>query len=125
MKLIKLTAACMAAACLHTGCSTVNEKNIKAGASWAKSYYNQPNMAEVLKISGTNVTWKIENATEIVLSTPVPPKSVIPANPQWYDGLYDTLRTVAPYVFLGWAVSDGGLGSRSSTTVNNAAPAAQ
>ena len=122
MKLIKLTAACMAAACLTmSGCNTVNEKNIKAGASWAKSYYNQPNMAEVLQIRGTNVTWTVSGASEIVLSTPVPTKSVIPQSAQWYDGLYDTLRTVAPYAFMGWMFRDGAGSSR--TTINNAAPA--
>ncbi len=121
MKLMKLTAACMAAACLLTGCNTVNEKNIKAGSDWAKHYYTQPNMAEVLQVRGSNVTWTVSGASEIVLSTPVPTKSVLPQNPQWYDGLYDTLRTVAPYAFMGWMFRDG-VGS-SRTTVNNAAPA--
>lgn len=113
--------ACMLAAAVAfgAGCRTVNKDNIEAAGNWAEKYYTQPNMAEVLQVRGSNVTWTVTGATEIVLSTPVPTKSVIPQSPQWYDGLYDTIRTVAPYAFMGWMFRDG-VGN-SKTTINNAA----
>lgn len=116
---MKRLMTCAAAAVL-AGCAT-SDKTVKAGAAWAKDYYNQPNTAEIVVVEGTNVSWKIENASRIVFSTPVPTKSVIPREPGIMDGLFDTLKTVAPWLMMGWMVHDsGGLGS-STHTVNNAA----
>lgn len=116
-----LAAACLAAACLLlSGC--VSKDKIDSGAKWAKNYYEQPNTAEILHIEGSNVLWTVSGATRITLSTPVPPKSVIPASPRWYDSVADVAKTVAPWFFMAWAVDNGAIGSRS-TTINNAAPA--
>lgn len=102
------------------GCAS--EKNIKAGAGWAEKFYNQPNNTEIFHVEGTNVVWNISGATKIVVSTPVPMKSVIPRDPTWTESMFDAIKTVAPYAFLGWAVHEGafgGTGDTTTSTVNN------
>lgn len=116
----KITLSLLACAVIAlSGCSTINKENIDAGANWAEKFYDQPNVAEIFRAEGTNMTLTVTGATLVSLSTPVPPKSVIPREPEWYDGLYDTIKTVAPYAFMGWIFTDGGFGSRSTSTVNN------
>jgi hypothetical protein len=115
---MKTVLAALAAALL-AGCST--EKNVKAAAGWARDYYGQPNAAEILVVEGTNVAWQITGASRIVLSTPVPTKSVIPREPGIADGFFETVRAVAPWIFMGWAIHDGGFGSDTTTVNNNAA----
>lgn len=114
-----LTAVCAAAIALAAGCAT--EKNIKAGTGWAKEYYGQPNAAEILHVEGTNICLTLSGASSLTLSTPVPTKNMIPKEATWTDGLFDTLKTVAPWVFMGWAIEQGGFGNSSSSTVNNGA----
>jgi hypothetical protein len=121
---LKVTLSLLACAAIAlSGCNTVNKENIDAGAGWADKFYDQPNTASVLVIENTNTNQVAEftakNFTRFELSTPVPVKSVIPRDPEWYDGLYDTLKTVAPYAFMGWIFTDGGFGSRTTSTVNN------
>lgn len=101
-----------------TGCSTVNKDNIEAGAGWAEKYYNQPTVAKIMEMTSTNGTGKItiENISTLALYTPVPPKSIIPRDPTWYEGVFDSLKTIAPWVFMGWAIHDGAFGGDSTTT---------
>lgn len=111
-----------------TGCNTVNKDNIEAGAGWAEKYYNQPNVAPIWVIENTNANqvaeFTVKNFTRFEMSTPVPPKSIIPRDPTWYEGIFDTAKTVAPWIMMGWMVHDsGGLGkstSSSSTTTISA-----
>ena len=104
-----------------TGCSTVNKDNINAGAKWAEKYYTQPNVAEIFHAEGSNVCVHITGATLLTISTPVPPKSIIPREPSFFEGLWDAVKTCAPYAFMYGIVAQGGIGNSSSTTVNNAA----
>lgn len=127
MKRLTLTALAATAMILASGCNTVNKENIEAGAGWAEKYYNQPTVAEILHVEGTNLTLTVSGATKFVLSTPVPPKSIIPRDPTWYEGMFDTVRTIAPWIFMGWAIHDGAFGGATTTTsastVNHAAAA--
>lgn len=106
--------AALSAVVLVSACGTV--KQVDANR-WARDYYSQPNCADLITVEGTNVSWKIENATRIVFATPVPQKSIIPRDPTWQEGFFDTLKTVAPWLMMGWMVHDsGGLGQSSTTT---------
>ncbi len=108
---------------LLTGCSTPSKDQIKAGAGWAKDYYQQPNTAEIINAEGTNITWTISGCTKLVFSTPIPTKSVIPREQTFTDGLFDTFKTIAPWVFMGWAVHDGAFSGGSHTTTTTTAAA--
>ena len=101
------------------GCSTVTPDNINAGANWAEKYYEQPNVAEVFHIEGTNVTWSVTGATSITMSTPLPTKNVIPQNPGWIAALGDAAKSIAPYFLLGWMFGGGHAGATTSTVNNN------
>lgn len=91
-----------------------------SAAELGKAYYNQPNMAKVIEIEGTNLTFTVEGATRFCLSAPVPPKQIMPRESAWYDGLSDSIKTVAPWIFMGYWISEGGFGnSRTTTTTNN------
>ncbi len=121
-----LTLALLACtAMILTGCNTPSKDQIKAGSGWAKSYYNQPTVAKIMEMTSTNGTGEvtIKNISTLALYTPVPPKSIIPRDPTWTEGFFDTLKTVAPWVFMGWAVSGGAFDGNESHTVNNNAAA--
>jgi len=106
---------------LLTGCSTVTPQNIAAGTKWAEKYYDQPNVAEIFHAEGTNVCVHITGATLLTISTPVPAKSIIPREPSFFEGLWDAVKTCAPYAFMYGIFAHGGIGNSTSTTVNNAA----
>jgi hypothetical protein len=115
---------------LGSGCTSVTEGKIKAGGSWAKEYYNSANVAEIWTIENTNTNqvceFTVKNFTRFTMNTPVPPKSVIPRDPTWGEGLFDMIKTVAPYAFMGYIFSGANLGggtTASSTTINQAAAA--
>lgn len=129
MKRITLTVLLAASAMILAGCSTMTEEKIQAGAGWAESYYNAANVAEIMVVENDNTNQcaeiHIKNFTRFVLNTPVPPKSIIPREPTFFEGMWDTVKTVAPYAFMYGIVSEGVIGNNTSTssTVNNAAPA--
>ena len=81
-----------------------------------KAYYNQPNTAQLFHAEGTNVSFSITGATSITMNTAVPPKQIIPREQAWYSGVTDTLKSIAPWVFMGWAVHENAFGSSSKTT---------
>ena len=107
------------------GCASLNEKQIAAAGKIADSYYNSANVAELWRITSTNNTGRIvfENFNEFVMNTPVPPKNIIPREPTFWEGAWDTVKTLGPWAFFGYALGGGGLANHTSTTVNNAAPA--
>lgn len=124
-KLMTLTLACLmlASSALQTGCSTASPEAAKAAQAAAQiplAYYAQTNVAEILHIEGTNLTFTVSGATKFVLSTPVPPKSIIPRDVSWYDGAFDMLKSVAPWLVFGFMLDNGGFGnSKTTTTTNN------
>lgn len=103
------------------GCGTVKQVDTN---KWAKDYYNAPNVATLWIVENTNAgqacEFTVKNFTRFEMNTPVPPKSIIPRDPTWYEGVFDTLKTVAPWAIFGWMVHDAG-GIGQSTTINNAA----
>ena len=109
------------------GCSTVSDKQGKYLAETAQAYYSAPNTATCFLIENTNknavAEWTVKNFTRMEISMPVPPKAIIPRDPGFFSGLFDTAKTIAPWAFFGWAIHDGGLTSSTSTTT--AATAAQ
>lgn len=120
-RLMTLAAACLAlaASTLTQGCSTAGNA-VDRAAELGKAYYNQPNMAKVFEIEGTNLTLTVSGAKRLCLSTPVPVKQIIPREASWYDATADVLKTVAPWVFMGYLFHSTDLGAASSTTtVNN------
>jgi len=107
------------------GCASLNEKQIAAAGKIADSYYNSANVAELWRMTSTNNTGRVvfENFNEFVMNTPVPPKNIIPREPTFWEGAWDTVKTLGPWAFFGYALGGGGLANHTSTTVNNAAPA--
>jgi hypothetical protein len=113
----------LGAGLLAGGCGSV--KPVDAN-KWAAAYYEAPNVATLWVIENTNAgqvaSFEVKNFTRFEMNTPVPPKSIIPRDPVWYESLFDTLKTVAPWAIFGWMVHDAG-GIGETTTINNAAPA--
>ena len=54
-----------------------------------------------------------------LLSTPVP------REPTFWEGAWDTVKTLGPWAFFGYALGGGGLANHTTTTVNNTGTAAQ
>jgi hypothetical protein len=105
---MKLTAI-MCAAAMLCGCGTVKQVDTNA---WARDYYNQPNVAPILHAVGSNVCFTISGATELTLSTPVPPKSIIPRDPGVLDSIGGVIGNVMP--MAGAMYLGGKLASRPS-----------
>lgn len=121
-RITTLTAACLmlAASTLQTGCASTSPEAAKAAAQIPLAYYGQTNVAEILHIEGTNLTFTVSGATKFVLSTPVPPKSIIPRDVRWYDGLFDSIKSVAPWITMAFMLDHGGFGnSKTTTTTTN------
>ena len=106
---MKLTAIMCAAAVLCGGCGTVKQVDTNA---WARDYYNQPNVAPILHAVGSNVCFTISGATELTLSTAVPPKSIIPRDPGVLDSIGGVIGNVMP--MAGAMYLGGKLASRPS-----------
>ena len=107
---MKLTAIMCAAAVLCGGCGTVKQVDTNA---WARDYYNQPNVAPILHAVGSNVWFTISGATELTLSTPVPPKSIIPRDPGVLDSIGGVIGNVMP--MAGAMYLGGKLAARPAT----------
>lgn len=109
-----------------TGCTSMTEQKIDAYGRIAESYYSAPNVAELLVIEApTGQTARIEIAgfSRLVLNTPVPPKTIIPREPTFWDGAWETIRQGLPWLGLAWMVHDGGLGGTHTTSsTTTAAP---
>jgi hypothetical protein len=90
-----------------SGCATTaNDVSMARIASdTANNYYQQPNNTEVITMEGSNVTWTIAGANRIVMSTPVPSKSVYPRDASTLSvllsGATDIAKT-ATYGVLGY-----------------------
>ena len=69
-------------------------------------------------ILGGKVTF--ENFSTFTMNTPVPPKNIIPREPSFWEGAWDTVKTLGPWAFFGYALGSGGLANHPGTTVNNA-----
>ncbi|HPS07327.1 MAG TPA: hypothetical protein PLG22_07330 [Kiritimatiellia bacterium] len=110
----------IAAACLAlAGCKTAKDA---AGSfeELGKAYYSQTNCSEILRVEGTNLTFTVTGATLLSLATPVPPKQIMPRETSWYDATADILKTIAPWVFMGYMFHEADIGSGTKTsTVNN------
>ena len=108
-----------------SGCVSLNEKQIAAAGKIADSYYNSANVAELWTVTSSNGNGKVtfENFSTFTMNTPVPPKNIIPREPSFWEGAWDTVKTLGPWAFFGYALGGGGLANHTSTTVNNAAAA--
>jgi len=108
-----------------SGCAGLSEKKIAAAGKIADSYYNSANVAELWTVTSSNGNGKVtfENFSTFTMNTPVPPKNIIPREPTFWEGAWDTVKTLGPWAFFGYALGGGGLANHTSTTVNNAAAA--
>ena len=107
----------------NSGCVGMSEKKIAAAGKIADSYYNSANVAELWTVTSSNGNGKVtfENFSTFTMNTPVPPKNIIPREPTFWEGAWDTVKTLGPWAFFGYALGNGGLANHTSTTVNNAA----
>lgn len=86
---------------LGSGCATsANDVAMaKIAADTAANYYTQPNNAEYMVMEGTNLEWSIRGASRIVMSGPIPTKSIFPREEgtlkQVLDGATEITKTVA------------------------------
>ena len=105
-----------------SGCVGMSEKKIAAAGKIADSYYNSANVAELWTVTSSNGNGKVtfENFNAFTMNTPVPPKNIIPREPTFWEGAWDTVKTLGPWAFFGYALGNGGLANHTSTTVNNA-----
>ena len=103
----------------------VKREEDPAAGKIADSYYNSANVAELWTVTSSNGNGKVtfENFSTFTMNTPVPPKNIIPREPTFWEGAWDTVKTLGPWAFFGYALGGGGLANHTSTTVNNAAAA--
>ncbi len=109
------------ALCLFSGCLGLSEKNIAAAGKIADSYYNSANVAELWTVTSSNGTGKVtfENFSTFTMNTPVPPKNIISREPTFWEGAWDSVKTLGPWAFLYGAVHSGAMGGGTHSTVNN------
>ncbi len=107
--------------CMSAGCANLTTSKINAAGKIAESYYNSANVAELWRMTSTNNTGRIvfENFNEFVMNTPVPPKTIIPREPSFWEGAWDTVKTLGPWAFFYGAVQSGAMGGGTHSTVNN------
>lgn len=126
-KTVASAAAIAACALVCAGCLSAPGGAADAAASGMTKYYDQDNSAEILHVEGTNVCISLTGATKLVLSTPVPPKNMMPRDPSWLDSLMDGAKSIAPWAVVGYLGAHGSYtptpSIRGSTTINTA-PAA-
>ena len=125
MRSLTRLAALIITAAVMSGCGTSG--NIKTGDitnNIPQMFYGQPNTANILSVKGaTNgpgvcMTLTISNASEICLSTPIPAKQMLPRDPNWIESMGDVVKTVAPWVAVGYLGTHGSY--TPSTTVKGA-----
>jgi len=131
-KLIFISAACLVLAA-GSGCKsshplrttyaadgTVIESTlVDAATELGEAYYNQANVSQLINAEGTNITWTISGCTKLVFNVPVPPKQIIPREQSWTDSVGETIKTVAPWLFMGYWIHEGGFGNTKTTTTTN------
>ena len=113
---------------LLSGCATMlSDKQTKEFVSLGKEYYLAPNVAELWSVTSSNGTGRVifENFNAFTMNTPVPPKNIVPREPTFWEGAWDTVKTLGPWAFFGYALGGGGLANHTTTTVNNTGTAAQ
>ena len=130
MKKVMMLAALAAVVGMVAGCAStsplkttyaadgtkIEETVIDSLTELGKAYYAQPNMAKVIEIEGTNLLFSVSGATRFCLSSPVPPKQIIPRDTSWYSGLVDTMKTIAPWIFMGYLFHEADFGDTITTT---------
>jgi len=85
------------------GCSTTPVDANK----WAAAYYAQAATAEILRVTGTNITISVTGATSIALSTPIQPKQMLPRDPGTWEQVGDVLKTIAPWGVMAYLGANG------------------
>ena len=105
---------------LLSGCSSlVSDKQSRYVLEAYQAYQNAPNTADILVVEApTNTTAELtlKGFSRVCLSTPVPPKTVLPRDPTVWESLFDTVKTVAPWAAMGWIINSGGISSSTSTS---------
>ena len=114
MKTVLKIIAAVAIIAAASGCAT---KPVSVN-DWAADYYKQANTAEILHVEGTNISFTMSGATKLVLSTPTLPKQMMPRDVTWMDSLMDGVKTIAPWVAVGYLGTHGSY--TPSTTVKGA-----
>ena len=116
--LTTLAASLALAAAPLAGCKTASQA---AGSfeELGKAYYSQTNHAPILEVEGTNLLFSVSGATRLALYTPVPPKQIMPREATWYDSTADVLKTIAPWVFMGYMFHEADIGRGSTVTTHN------
>jgi hypothetical protein len=125
MRTLTRLAIVITAAAAIAGCGTSgNTKTGEFSNNIPQMFYGQPNTASILSVEGaTNgpgvcMTLSISNATKICLSTPIPAKQMLPRDPNWIESMGDVVKTVAPWVAVGYLGSH--VSSTPATTVKGA-----
>lgn len=109
----------LAAGALLQGCTTAGKDAADSFEELGKAYYSQTNHAPILEVEGTNLLFSVSGATRLALYTPVPPKQIMPREATWYDSTADVLKTIAPWVFMGYMFHEADIGRGTVNTTHN------
>ena len=107
-----LISACLMAV-ICSGCSSIKEVDAN---KWAKEYYNQPRVADMVTIRGKGMSITLTNVDEMKISTIMPAISVVPKE----QGIMDSLMSAIPNIGMA-ALAYHGL-SQKPTIVNQPEP---
>ena len=108
---------------LLASCTSVDKVDAN---TWARDFYNQPNSTPLAQIQFVPAGGRLllEGVTALTVSTQLPLKSMMPRETNWVDGMFDAVKTVAPYAAGAYLLKGSiGAGNSSTTTNNAAAPA--
>lgn len=78
---------------LFSGCAGLQTKKIDAN-EWAKDYYGQQRTGDLVTLKGKAMSITMTGVDEMKLSAQLPPISIIPREPSWYDSMSQLLPTL-------------------------------
>lgn len=90
-----MIAAMVVAAGMIAGCGTVKPVNAN---TWARDYYNQPNTAPLIELTGKAMDIHLTGVDSVRVSTQLPTKNVIPRDPGVLDSIGGLFGSVAPWI---------------------------
>ena len=106
----------VAALIVGAGCRTPTATDVemaKVTSQIPLAYYAQPRTAEIVHAVGSNVTFTISGASELTLSTPVPPASIYPRDQGTIEAIVNGLKDIVPWGVAGYV--GGKLAARPTT----------
>ena len=106
---------------LMSGCANMTSEKIDSYGEIAKAYYNHDDSTSCIRVVGTatNPATFCMSGVEIEIRMPTQPKTIIPREPSAWSSAGDTIKTIFPWLTVGYLAHTGVLGGGDTTTTYN------